>query len=57
VKIKITFNQKVPLYKKIAPRIRELKALGMTHKEIAIKLQISRKTIKKSSLIKQSLML
>ena len=41
VKIKITIEQIVPLYKKLAPKIRELKALGMTQDKIAKKLTIS----------------
>jgi orotate phosphoribosyltransferase-like protein len=47
VKIKITIEQKIPLYQKLAPKIRELKALGMTSLEIAIQLEISKKTVKK----------
>jgi DNA-binding CsgD family transcriptional regulator len=41
-------EQKDPLYKKLAPKIRKLKALGMTNIEIATKFKISRKTIKKA---------
>ena len=51
MKIKITLNENISLYQKIAPKIRELKALGMTNIEIAKKLIVSRKTIKKSLLI------
>jgi orotate phosphoribosyltransferase-like protein len=47
MKIKITIEQAVPLYQKLAPKIRELKALGMTANEIATTLKISRKTIRK----------
>jgi len=47
VKIKITIEQVVPLYQKLAPKIRELKALGMSNIEIAAKLQISIKTVKR----------
>jgi len=47
VKIKITIEKTIPLYQKLAPKIRELKVLGMTHKEIATKLRVSIKTIRK----------
>ena len=48
IQIKITINQTVPLYQKLAPKIKELKALGMLHDEIAARLKISRKTVRKS---------
>ncbi|NGX36186.1 MAG: hypothetical protein K1000chlam1_01025 [Candidatus Anoxychlamydiales bacterium] len=48
MKIKITIEQTKPLYKKLAFRIRELKALGMTQDQIAKKLNVSIKTTKKS---------
>ena len=48
VKIKITLNEHIPLYQKLAPKIRELRALGMSRKQISIKLNISIKTIRKS---------
>ena len=47
VKIKITIEQVVPLYQKLALKIRELKTLGMTNIKIAEKLNISVKTIRK----------
>jgi len=47
VRIKITFDQRIPLYQKLAPKIKELVALGMSHKEIASSLKISIKTVKK----------
>ncbi len=47
VKIKITMNENIPLYQKLAPKIRELKALGMTNVEISERLKISTKTIRK----------
>ncbi len=45
VKIKISINELIPLYQKLAPKIRKLKALGMTNVEIATKLQVTRKTV------------
>ena len=51
VQIKITYNNNIPLYKKLAAKIRNLKALGLTNNEIATKLKISRKPIRKGSLI------
>jgi hypothetical protein len=50
VNIKITIEQTIPLYQKLAPKIKELKALEMTNIEIAGKLKISTKTIIKASL-------
>lgn len=47
MKIKITIEQVMPLYQKLAPKIRELKTLGMTNIEIAKALMVSRKTIRK----------
>ncbi len=48
VKIKITMTEAIPLYKKLAPKIKELKTLGMTNEEIATRLKICRKTIRKA---------
>ncbi len=48
MKIKIAIEQIVPLYQKLAPKIRELKALGMTNVEISERLKISRKTVRKA---------
>jgi len=43
-------NELVPLYQKLAPKIRELKVLGMTNIEIAKKLYINQKTVRKGLL-------
>ncbi len=43
--IKITLIQTVPVYQKLAPKIKELKALGMSNEAIAEKLQINKKTV------------
>ena len=51
MKIKITMNEVVPLYKKLAPKIKALKALKISDKDIAAMLKISRKTIKKACVI------
>ena len=48
VRIKIALEQKEPLYKKLASKIRELKALGMTTKDIAKRFHVSHKTVRKS---------
>ena len=47
-RIKIPLNETVPIYQKLANKIKELKALGMSNEEIAAKLQINRKTVGKS---------
>ena len=46
-KIKITFDQPMPLYQRLAPKIKELKALGMSNLEIEAKLNISKTTVRK----------
>ncbi len=47
VKIKITMTENIPLYQQLAPKIRELKILGMTVNEIAERWKISPKTVRK----------
>lgn len=47
VKIKISLNQTVPVYQMFAPKIKKLKALGMSNNDIAKTLKINRKTVKK----------
>ncbi len=49
VKIKITIEEIMPLYKRLAPKIKELQILGMTNIEIARKLKISAKTVRKGN--------
>ena len=51
MRIKIGIERSIPLYQKLAPKIKELKILGMNYKEIATKLKICQKTIRKSSLM------
>ncbi len=41
-------DEDIPLYRKIAPKVRKLKVLGMTNVEIAAKLQINRRTVWKA---------
>jgi DNA-binding transcriptional regulator YhcF (GntR family) len=48
MKVKITLNENVPLYEKLASKIEELKTLGMQNSDIATKLQINRKTFRKA---------
>jgi len=48
MKIKIPLNENIPLYQKLAPKIRELKALGMTTNEISKKLSLCPKTARKA---------
>ncbi len=35
VKIKISLNQTLPIYQMLAPKMKELKALGMSYREIS----------------------
>ena len=51
VKIKITTNEYLPLYQKLAPKIKELKILGLSNENIAVKLNINKKTVRKALLI------
>jgi hypothetical protein len=48
VQIKIPLNETIPVYQKLASKIKELKALGMSHDEIATRLKINRKTVGKA---------
>ncbi len=48
VKIKIPLNETIPIYQKLASKIKELKVLGMSHEEIASKLKINKKTVSKA---------
>jgi hypothetical protein len=45
--IKIPLNQLTAVYQKLAPKIKELKALGMSNETIAKMLKIDRKTVGK----------
>src|SRR5580693_3088736 len=46
--IKIPLNQTTAVYQKPAPKIKELKALGMSIQEISLKLAINGKTVGKA---------
>ena len=48
VQIKITLNEFMPIHQKLASKIKELKALGMTNVEIAFRLKINNKIISKA---------
>ena len=41
-------NKNIPLYQKLASKIKKLKILGLTHNQIGCMLKISLKTVKKS---------
>ncbi len=47
VRIKIAFDQPVPLYQKLSSNIKELKAPGMSNAEIEAKFNISKTTVRK----------
>ena len=47
VQIKIPLNETVPVCQKLATKIKEHKALGMSNEEISLKLKINRKTVGK----------
>ncbi|MCX6990650.1 MAG: hypothetical protein NTX49_06290 [Chlamydiae bacterium] len=47
MKVKIPCHQAVPIYKVLAPTIKELKALGLSNNKIAIRLKIHQKTVVK----------
>jgi orotate phosphoribosyltransferase-like protein len=47
VQVKIPLNETIPVYQKLASKIKELKALGMSNGEIASKLKINKKTVGK----------
>jgi DNA-binding NarL/FixJ family response regulator len=45
MQVKIPCNQALPIYKVLASKIKELKALGLSINEIASKLKIHKKTV------------
>jgi len=45
VQIKIPVNQTIPIYQKLASKIQQMKALGMSYREIAACLGIDKKTV------------
>ncbi|HUD02167.1 MAG TPA: hypothetical protein VMR37_07550 [Rhabdochlamydiaceae bacterium] len=47
--IKLPLNQSTPIYQKLAPKIKELKALGMSNAAIAYRLNINIKTVIKGN--------
>jgi len=47
MKLKVPCHQTLPIHEVLAPKIRELKVLGMTNRDIALRLKIDRKTVKK----------
>jgi len=50
IQFKIPCYQTLSIYKALDPKIQELKALGMTNRDIAAKLRIDRKTVAKAIL-------
>jgi hypothetical protein len=48
VQVKIPCHQALPIYQVMAPKIKELKFLGMSYREISEKLGIDKKTVEKS---------
>lgn len=47
VRIKIACYEAIPLYQILSPKIKQLKALGMSNEDIAKKLNVNRKTVGK----------
>ena len=45
VRIKIPLDQTIAVYQKLASKIQEMKALGMSYREIAVGLEIDKKTV------------
>ncbi len=52
IQLKVPCHQILALNETLAPKIRELKVLGMTNKDIALRLRIDRKTVAKGLLYK-----
>lgn len=46
--VKIPSHQALSIYQVLAPKIKELKALGLSNEEIASKLKINKKTVRKA---------
>lgn len=47
MKLKVPCHQTLPIHKVLAPKIQELKVLGMTNRDIDLRLKIDRKTVAK----------
>ena len=47
MQVKIPCHQTLPIYQVWASKIKELKALGLSNEEIAIRLKIDKKTVGK----------
>ena len=45
VKVKVPLNPTIAVYQKLAPKIKEMKAFGMSYREIYVSLKIDKKTI------------
>lgn len=45
VQIKISVEQTLAIYQKLAPKIKEMKALGMSYRDIAQSLGVNKKTV------------
>ena len=48
VKVKVPIDQTIAVYQKLAPKIKEMKALGMSYRDIAVSLGIDKKTVGKA---------
>jgi hypothetical protein len=52
MQIKIPCHQSLPVYQVLAPKIKELHALGLSNKDIAARLKINKKTVAKGLTVK-----
>ncbi|MCH9633399.1 MAG: hypothetical protein S4CHLAM7_01240 [Chlamydiae bacterium] len=48
IKVKIPCQQNISLYQILSPKVKELKALGISYKNIALALNINLKTVLKA---------
>ena len=55
IHIKVPLESTIALYQKLAPKIKEMKALGMSYREIAQSLGVNKKTVGRALELKSSL--
>ena len=48
VKVKVPLNPTIAVYQKLAPKIKEMKDLGTSYRDIAVRLKIDKKTVGKT---------
>jgi hypothetical protein len=48
VHVKVSLDPTIAVYQKLAPKVKEIKTLGMSYRDIAVSLKIDKKTMGKA---------